>query len=168
MRLGIASCLLIFRTLWDKTRPEFVSSPENFNLGKEQGHTADSLGDGGFDFTSVEDRALGTGSTVGVKSNLPDGSAFLKLNEMTTRPTHRLSPKANPKPLYRQFSTQYLVLGAEVLGSEDCLEAIHATAEKRHKRGHGESESWNVKINENDDGATHFTRIGKRSEEDMD
>jgi hypothetical protein len=119
VRLGIASCLLIFRTLRDKTRPEFVSSPENFNLGKEQGDTVDSLGDGGFDFRSVEDRALGMGSTVEVKSNLRGVSAFLNLNEMTTRPTYRLSPKANPKPLYRQFSTQYLVLGAEVLGSED-------------------------------------------------
>ncbi len=119
MRLGTASCLLIFNTLRHKTLSEFVSSSDHFYLSQEEGDNVDSLGDGGFNFGPIEDRVLEVKSTIDVKADLR-GVSQLRLageilDKMKTSPTHRLSPKADSEPLHRQFSRQDLVFGAKVL-----------------------------------------------------
>jgi hypothetical protein len=68
--LRIASRLLIFRTLGNKTRSKFVSSSENFYLGQEKRDAIDGLGDSGFNFRPAEDGSLEVVSTVDVKANL--------------------------------------------------------------------------------------------------
>ncbi len=69
VRLGVASWLLLLDILWNQTRSQFVPSPENFDLGQEEGDSVDSLRDGRFDFGPVDDRFLEVGSAL-VKADL--------------------------------------------------------------------------------------------------
>ena len=68
--LGVASRLLIPRTVGNQTWSEFVSSSENFNLVQEKCDTIDGPGDSDLDFRPVKDGVLEVVSPVDVKTDL--------------------------------------------------------------------------------------------------
>jgi len=66
---------------------------------------------------------------------------------------HRLTPKADSKPLNRQFRTQHLIFAAEVLCGEDGFETFCAAAERGQKRGHVKGGSQKVNLKEKREGS---------------